>query len=35
MIKSNNNEKLDDKTIDDIKAIQKKINLLLEGERIG
>ena len=35
MIKSNNNEKLDDKTIDDIKEIQKKINLLLEGERIG
>ena len=35
MIKSINNEKLDDKTIDDIKAIQKKINLLLEGERIG
>ena len=35
MIKSNNNEKLDDKSIEEITELQKKLDLLIKGGNVG
>ncbi len=35
MIKSNNNEKLDSKSIEEISELQKKLDLLIKGGKVG
>ena len=35
MIKSSNNEKFDDKNLEELNEIQKKIDILMKGGKVG